>query len=156
MKVLIALDSSSASGGIINVVQARPWPSGTTFCLVSVVANTTGPFGMNDSSTSESASSATKTASHYLENAMALLKKRVPHAKVFAEVLQGGVVGRIVAKAKELHTDLIVSGHQGCYGLGGQTLGVVAQGVVQRAPCSVAVIKPKRMATVLPNCAHGT
>ena len=37
MKVLIAIDSSPASQRVIDEAVARPWPAGTTFCVVNAV-----------------------------------------------------------------------------------------------------------------------
>ena len=37
MKILLAIDSSTASQHVINTAATRPWPSGTVFCVMSVV-----------------------------------------------------------------------------------------------------------------------
>jgi hypothetical protein len=37
MKVLIDIDSSPASQRVLEEVAARPWPSNTAFCIVTVV-----------------------------------------------------------------------------------------------------------------------
>jgi len=37
MKILLAIDSSSASQDVIAEAAARPWPSGTRFCVLHIV-----------------------------------------------------------------------------------------------------------------------
>jgi hypothetical protein len=37
MKILLAIDSSTASQHVLDRAATRPWPSGTTFCVMTVV-----------------------------------------------------------------------------------------------------------------------
>jgi hypothetical protein len=37
MRVLLAIDPSSGSQHVVNEVAARPWPTGTAICVLSIV-----------------------------------------------------------------------------------------------------------------------
>ncbi len=37
MRVLLAIDPSTGSQHVVNEAAARPWPAGTTICVLSIV-----------------------------------------------------------------------------------------------------------------------
>lgn len=55
----------------------------------------------------------------------------------------GDVADQIVGKAEEEKFDLIVVGHRGLSGIQRWITGSVAKKVVDHAPCSVLVVRPK-------------
>lgn len=143
MKVLVAVDASLAASSIVETLFSHPWPNGTQFYLVTVVEETTGPFSPVAYQSEADKVAWTKFASSNLAGLLDKVRNQLPQHTFFAEVIHGGPVETIVRKADEIRADLIVIGHQGTYGSGGYSLGGVAEGVTQKAHCSVVVIKPR-------------
>lgn len=143
MKVLIAVDVSAAGEGLLDAVARRIWPDKTEFHLISVIEQTTGQFASEPYRTGEELELYKNAISDKLLGFMASLKHKMPHATISGDVVVGGAVESIVREAREVEADLIIVGHQGGYGQGGYSLGGVAERIVQRAPCSVIIVKPK-------------
>jgi len=64
--------------------------------------------------------------------------------RVSAEILRGTPEQQIVERAEEWGADLIIVGSHG-RGFWGRLLGSVSNGVVHHAPCSVLVVRKKRL-----------
>jgi nucleotide-binding universal stress UspA family protein len=62
-------------------------------------------------------------------------------------VTEGSPRRAIVARAEEVHADLVVVGTHGRTGLARMALGSVAETVVRSAPCSVLVVRPYSLAS---------
>jgi universal stress protein A len=84
----------------------------------------------------------------HLEEALAERAERVGHADVAAttQVLTGVVHEALVARAREIGSDLIVIGSRGAGALAHVLLGSVAERVVRHAPCPVLVVPHVRQA----------
>lgn len=77
--------------------------------------------------------------------------------RIFGHVRAGDPAREIVALAKELAADLIVTGTHGRTGLGRVLLGSTAETVVRRAPCSVLTSrKAAAVPRIEPACAGCT
>lgn len=134
MKVLVAIDSSDASQYVIAEAVSRPWPSGTVFCVQSVVDIwiwTTRPELVEEA----------KKKTILIVAAAADELRRSGH-EVVSEI-QAGVPKRAISEyAKEWGADLIMIGCQRSNALTRFLLGSVAQAVLRTAPCSVKIVRP--------------
>jgi len=132
MKVLLAVDSSSASDTAVQEVIERPWPAGTTFDVITVVEPWDAPALVEG---------LRRSASELLDNISARLK--APGLSHCTELLSGDPKSEIVDRAGEINADWIVMGSRGATGINRFLLGSVALGVARFAPCSVEIVKPR-------------
>jgi nucleotide-binding universal stress UspA family protein len=136
MKILIALEESSPYGAVARAAGDRPWPSGSSFCLLNVA-------NFPDLILRPSA---------LFEKAEIGILKRLDHAaeelkqagwNVRTEVVEGKPRHAINSFAKDWQADLVMIGaHEG----GGSSrvcLGSTARSVVRHAPCSVEIVRPR-------------
>lgn len=143
MKVLVAVDISAAAETLLDAIMHRHWPEKCEFNIVTVVESTTGHFSCQPERTAEDIEIWKRIAADRVHGFVSAMRRKFPHATVSGDVMVGGAVESIVAKAAESDADLVVLGHQGTYHHGGYSLGGVAERIVQRAPCSVVIVKPK-------------
>jgi nucleotide-binding universal stress UspA family protein len=132
MKVLLAIDSCDSH--VIHEVTNRPWPSGTLFCVMSVVdlRHWEGlPQLIDDAK--YSAQTVAKCATEKLTKSA---------LRAFAETMVGFPKVAIPAYAKEWSADLIMVGSHGHGALTRVVLGSVAQAVLRAAHCSVEIVRP--------------
>jgi nucleotide-binding universal stress UspA family protein len=144
MKVLIALDSSKFSDAAVDAMTNRPWWGDTEMLVLSVVPRLV-PL-MNDFSPHyheirRIQDEEHKFAKEHVDGAVSKLKEALPYCIISGEVQEGGICDLIVSKAAEWHADLIVLGSHGRKGWSRFFLGSVAEATVDRAPCSVEIIK---------------
>ena len=132
MKVLLAVDSSSASDLAIQEAAERPWPAGTTLDVISVVEPWDAP---------PLVEGLRRSASELLEKAAAKLKST--GLPVCTELLSGDPKSEIVDRAAEIKADWIMVGSRGTTGINRFLLGSVALGVARFAPCSVEIVRPR-------------
>ncbi len=131
MKVLLAIDRCDSL--VISEATNRPWPSGTLFCVMSVVdlRHWAGlPQLIED---------AKHTAESLATCATEKLKKS--GCSAFSETTLGIPKVAIPAYAKEWGADLIMVGSHGHGPLARGLLGSVAQAVLRAAPCPVEIVK---------------
>ena len=125
MKILLALDPSSAGEAALRETVARPWPAGSTFEVVSVVE----PSHLWTSS--EVVQQAARNAERLVRLAIEQL-----HAKghtVTGAALSGDPKTLILERAKSLVAGfIIVSAH-----------GAISSAVVRYAPCSVEIARAR-------------
>ena len=134
MKVLLAIDGSSGSQHVVSEAAARPWPTGTVFCALSVVdmGHWEGLPALIDDA---------KLAAQAAVEA-ALEKLEYPGREVFSEILTGFPKKAIPDFAREWNADLIMVGSRGQTALSRFFLGSVALAVLRSAPCSVEIVRP--------------
>jgi len=134
MKVLVAVDSSGASQYVIAEAVSRPWPSGTTFCVQSVVDmwEWIGPPELVEEA---------KRAARTLVMAATSELSRSGH-EVVSEIQAGLPKKAIPEYAKEWGADLIMVGSHRSNTLTRFLLGSVAHAVLRAAPCSVEIVRP--------------
>ena len=132
MKVLIAVDSSETSH-VAEAATARPWPSGSKFCVMSVV-NLPQWEGMPAliEDAKKAAQSAVKRATDKLREAGLSVSSEIPF---------GYPKETITRYAKNWGADLIMVGSHGNGVLTRFFLGSVAQAVLRTAPCSVEIVR---------------
>jgi nucleotide-binding universal stress UspA family protein len=133
MKVLLALDSSPASQHVVHGAKARTWPTGTVFCVLSVVD--VGRWERHPA---------------LVEEAKLQIQPLVRHAadqliqsghEAFPEVKSGFPKKLIPEYAKRWGADLMMVGSHGQGTLTRFLLGSVAQSVLRTSPCSVEVVR---------------
>lgn len=149
MRVIIAIDDSGCSRLAIDAVVNRHWSSSTQFRVIHVVEPIVLQYGMIAPQAVELMIEAEqKLKKHGQELIDATVAKlQSLFGDVTGEVLHGNVSDTIVEDAKEWHADLIVIGSHGRTGMDRMFLGSVAEKVVNRAPCSVDVVKFKNVVT---------
>lgn len=134
MKVILAIDASTGSQHVVSEAAARPWPTGTTICVLSIVDLghwEKMPVLIKDAQ--ESAQSVVDRATEKLE---------YPGREVFSEIHLGYPKKAIPDFAREWKADLVMVGSRGLGALSRFVLGSVAQAVLRSAPCSVDVVRP--------------
>ena len=133
MKVLLAIDSSTASQYVISTAATRPWPSGTVFCVVNVV-DVRQYDGMPVLIEEE-------------EHQARLLAKGAMEAlikfgyEVFSEVHLGFPTKAVPEYANEWGADLVMVGAHGRNAVARFFLGRFAQAVLRSSPCSVEIVR---------------
>jgi nucleotide-binding universal stress UspA family protein len=134
MKVLLAIDSSTASQYVIHTAVTRPWPSGSVFCVVNVVDMRQWegrPVLIEDEK---------RKGQLLAKGAMDAL---APSGhEVFSEVHVGFPKKAVPQYAKEWGADLVMVGSHGRSTLTRFLLGSVAQAVLRTSPCSVEIVRP--------------
>lgn len=134
MKVLVAVDSSGASQYVIAEAVSHPWPSGTTFCVQSVV-------DMWEWIGSPELVEDAKREARTLVTAATSELSRSGH-EVVSEI-QAGVAKKAIAEyAKEWGADLIMVGSHRSSAVSRFLLGSVAHAVLRAAACSVEIVRP--------------
>ncbi|MHB8487412.1 MAG: universal stress protein [Candidatus Acidiferrales bacterium] len=133
MKILLAIDSSSASQDVIAEAATRPWPSGTRFCVLHIV-DVLG-LGRSLAMIDEE-----KRYGQALVAAAAEKLVRAGH-ETSTDILVAFPRKAVVQYAKEWEADLVMVGSHGQGALSRFLLGSVAQAVLRTAPCSVEVVR---------------
>ena len=134
MRVLLAIDPSNGSQHVLNEAAARPWPTGTTICVLTVVDVGRGkglPAVNGDAK--RAAQTLVEAATEKLDH---------PGREVFSDVQLGSPKKAILGFAQEWKADLVMVGSRGLGTLSRFFLGSVAQAVLRSAPCSVEVVRP--------------
>ena len=149
MRVIIAIDDSGCSRLAIDAVVNRHWSGSTQFRVIHVVEPIVLQYGMIAPQAVELMIEAEqKLKKHGQELIDATVAKlQSLFGDVTGEVLHGNVSDTIVEDATEWHADLIVIGSHGRTGMDRMFLGSVAEKVINRAPCSVDVVKLKTVVT---------
>jgi nucleotide-binding universal stress UspA family protein len=133
MKILLAIDSSSASQNVIAEAAARPWPSRTRFCVLHIV----DVLGMGRSLAMIDEE---KRSGQALVAAAAEKLVRAGH-ETSTDILVGFPRKAVVQYAEEWKADFVMVGSHGQSALSRFLLGSVAQAVLRTAPCSVEVVR---------------
>ncbi len=139
MKVLVAIDSSPVGDIVIDQVARRPWPVGTSVCVLNVIDSRAISSDFVDvaafaESQSEAALGMVKAAAHRLSSSGIEAK---------GEIIDGYPRTSIIEVARQWPADLIIIGAQGYRSLTDFLLGSVATNVLRNAPCSVEIVRPQ-------------
>jgi nucleotide-binding universal stress UspA family protein len=133
MKILIAIDASQRAQHVIDTVAARPWPSGTVFCVINVI----------DMGRWEGMPTLIEDATHEAQGLLKNAADKLAQAghEVFSEVRAGFPRKAIPEYAKHWGADLMIVGSHGQSALTRFLLGSVSQAVVRNANCSVEIVR---------------
>jgi nucleotide-binding universal stress UspA family protein len=134
MRVILAIDPSTGSQHVVNEAAARPWPTGTTICALSVV----------DMGSWEGLPTLLEDAKHAAQTQVEKATNQLNHPgyEVFSEVQLGYPKKSISDFAREWKADLVMVGSRGLGAVSRFFLGSVAQAVLRSAPCSVEIVRP--------------
>lgn len=135
MKILLAMDTSSASQVALEEVLARSWPADSSFDVVSVVE----PSHMW--TTSEAAQETARQAEQVVEAAAAKLGAK--GNPVTGATFSGDPKTVILDRARSTGADLLIVGSHGVSAIARFLLGNVAAAVLRYAPCSVEVVRAR-------------
>lgn len=133
MKILLAIDSSSASQAAVDKVATRPWPAGSRVEVLTAVENSQ-PWTLGASVEEVNA-----RAQQLVEDAA----KHVRSHGLFADgkVAEGDPKTAVLDHAATMGADLIVIGGHGSGAVERFLLGSVSRAVLRFAPCSVAIVR---------------
>jgi nucleotide-binding universal stress UspA family protein len=134
MKVLIALDGSPHSAGIVREAASRPWPAKTQFLLLHVLDPY--PFAKMPISLERARNSVREQLS---EAAQPLVKVGW---KTDIDVVLGRARQVISKIATSWKADFVLVGSSGEGALMRVLLGSTARSVLRQAPCSVEIVRP--------------
>ncbi len=134
MRVLIAIDNSKFASEVTDTISQHPWPEHTEFMILNVVEACTLPYSTDDF---------LRQCRILLETTVANLSRKLPDHKVTGEVIEGEAKQEIVTAAEQWKADLIIIGAHGETGLKRHGIGNVVMSVLNHAPCSVEVVKPR-------------
>lgn len=127
MRILIAFDGSPGAATALELARALPWPAGSVLRAVQVA----GPAG--DTS--------------FLGSVAPLDRTDVT---LDARLVRGAPAGHVlVAQARDLGADLLITGHRGHGPVATVLLGSVARDVAEHAPCPVLVARSSRCERIL-------
>jgi nucleotide-binding universal stress UspA family protein len=141
MKILLAMDTSSASQTALAEVTARPWAAGSSFEVLSVVEPS------HLWTTSEAAEQAPRRAQDVVELAVQGLRAKGLDAT--GGVSEGDPKTVILDRAQSSAVDFVVVGSHGASVITRFLLGNVASTVLRYARCSVEIIRGIRASKVL-------
>ena len=134
MKVLLAIDSSTASNCVVKEASTRPWPSATVFSVLHIVDVQT--FGKLAGFVEDARQQGLK-----LVKAAAETLSASGH-KTECDSLLGFPKNVISEYAKQWKADLVMAGSHGQGAIKRFLIGSVAQGILRTAPCSVEIVRP--------------
>jgi nucleotide-binding universal stress UspA family protein len=136
MKVILALNGISPCGEVVKAAAARPWPSGSSFCLLNVLDPypfVRAPLLLDRAKTS---------VRQNLESAAGCL--RGLGGSVTTEIILGNPRRCIHAFARDWQADLVMMGSNELQDWERLTFGSTARSVLRHAPCSVEIVRPGR------------
>jgi nucleotide-binding universal stress UspA family protein len=148
MKVLIAIDDSDCSSNAVDSATRQTWQDDTEFCLISVMAPIYNEYllaGLCAPSLEEMQTEYKNQLQQMIDQKIIQLKKNHPNNQISGLVISGGIAESIIEHAKAWDADLIILGSHGRTGLEKFWLGSVAEKVLNHAPCSVEVVKLKKL-----------
>jgi nucleotide-binding universal stress UspA family protein len=148
MKVLIAIDDSDCSSNAVDSATRQTWQDDAEFCLISIMAPIYNEYllaGLCAPSLEEMQAEYKNQLQQMIDQKIIQLKKNHPNNKISGRVISGSIAESIIDYAKNWDADLIIVGSHGRTGLEKFWLGSVAEKVLNHAPCSVEVVKLKKL-----------
>ncbi len=136
MKIVIATDAMSSDAACVRAAVERPWPAGSSFCLLNVF----NPYPFTAAPIIQE-----RLKEKVLQNLETAAKPlRKAGWDTTTEIYPGSARRDISKFAKKWSADLVIIGCNDLSDLERLLLGSTAQSVVRHAPCSVEVIRPHR------------
>jgi nucleotide-binding universal stress UspA family protein len=134
MRVLLAIDPSTGSQHVVDEAAARPWPTGTAICALSIV----------DIGRWEGLPALMEDAKHAAQPVVEAATEKLGRSghEVFSEIQLGYPKKAIPDFAREWNADLVMVGSRGQGAISRFFLGSVALAVLRSAPCSVEIARP--------------
>ncbi len=138
--ILVALDGSPDGLAAFHRALAQAHAFGAVLTVLHVAVPATPRNPMSRVEHLQVVAEAEAEGRRLLQEAQVLAGGRIP---LMTELLSGNPAEAIVRRAQELEADLIVVGSRGLNAVDRLLLGSTSTAVVQRAPCSVLVVRPQ-------------
>ncbi len=143
MRVIIAVDGSTASKDTIAAVIGRYWAPGTNFKILAVI-----PFHFVDDDLSDEEYAAAEKLYLKRKSLIAarsrryqrLLEQALPHCSVHIQFKEGNPAPEIIKVASEWTAEKLVVGRYQTDTCNRCVWGSVSRAVALRAPCSVDIV----------------
>lgn len=135
MKIMIAIDATPSCQGVVQAAAARPWPSGSSFLLVTAI----DPFFF--ARAPALLDQAKNCARQHLEHTAEALQPAGWHATT--EVILGNPRRAISLFARDWGADVVMVGSRDLSDTKRLFLGSTSQALLRRAPCSVEIVRTR-------------
>ena len=152
MKILIPVDGSDNSILALREFAWRRWEADSEVKIIHVVENpipVTDIMGVNAEMARESYNEDVKKGREILADAEKIINEAASGLQVTSEIITAqafhSAAQEIVSVAEREGTDLIVMGSRGMSAWKRLVIGSVSLAVLQHAPCSVEIVRPKRL-----------
>lgn len=152
MKILIAIDGSENGTLALREIANGSWSENDEVKVIHVVATpipVTDMLGVNAEIARDAHTEAVKKGTEILESAVDLLGKEAAGLAVSSEVVTAqpfhSAAEEIVNYAGRFGADLVVMGSRGMSMWKSLIVGSVSLAVIQHAPCSVMIVRPKQL-----------
>ena len=153
MKILLPVDGSENSTLALREVAARTWEPDSEVKIVHVVESpipVTDIMGVNTEIARDAHNEAVKKGREILDDAENVLGEAKDRLHVTSEIITANpfhsAAEEIVNAAEREGSDLIVMGSRGMSAWRRLVVGSTSSAVLQHAPCSVAIVRPKKHA----------
>jgi nucleotide-binding universal stress UspA family protein len=141
MRVLLAYDDSAGARTARDLVAGIDLPEGSTITLATVLQQPMDVFGASGFGSTEAVEASAMLAADLQGMLIAASAPFRPRFRVDHRVLRGRPAQAIVAEAKSIGSDLIVTGSRGHGPFASVLLGSVSTEIVDHAPCPVLVAR---------------
>jgi nucleotide-binding universal stress UspA family protein len=140
------MDDSVHSKAALEYVKSMKWPAGSKFVVFAVSAPVVA-YTMVDAGAMTWMKTAEEEMTVAAEELTARAERELRDAGLATEarVAQGDPRVAIVEAARTMGADMVVVGSHGRSGIGKLVMGSVASHVVTHAPCTVTVVKTKKL-----------
>ncbi|MFZ1699517.1 MAG: universal stress protein [Pyrinomonadaceae bacterium] len=152
MRVLLAFDGSEYSKLAVEEVSTRPWRKGTELKILAVAASKIPMWLIVPNFTFPAAHYAEIHEHHkQFEKLLPEIAESIrstehgSELKIETEVIEGEPKDVIIEEAESWGADLIILGSHGYGNIKRFLLGSVAQAVSAHAPCSVEIVRRRRI-----------
>lgn len=151
MKLLVTVDGSENSILALRELARRKWDDGDEIKIIHVVESpvpVTDMLGVNAEITRDSHTEAAKKGQEILNEAEKIINEDRKGRRVSSEIITAqpfhSAAEEIVNCAGREGADLIVMGSRGRSMWKSLIVGSVSLAVIQHAPCSVVIVRPKQ------------
>lgn len=155
MKLLMTVDGSENSRLALRELARRKWDDGDEVKIIHVVESPipmTDMLGVNAEITRDNHNEAVKKGREILDEAVKIISNEAKGLQVTSEILTAepfhSAAEEIVNSAGREGADLVVMGSRGMSMWKSLIVGSVSLAVIQHAPCSVVIVRPKQPVSV--------
>ena len=145
MRIIVALDGTTASEAAIAATSQHTWPEASQIKLLYVLNDKKGKsvFGKLKGDSPEQCLEQTKSG---IEEITRRLQERMNSLNISYEICHGDPKSEINKFAKQWRADLVVVGTKNKKGIDALLLGSVSKSVLQKSDCPVLIVKNGLMA----------
>ncbi|HQZ81874.1 MAG TPA: universal stress protein [Pyrinomonadaceae bacterium] len=152
MKILIAVDGSENSSQALHEIAGRNWADTDEVKIIHVVATpipVTDMLGVNAEIARDAHAEAVRQGGEILDAAERIIAEEAKGLRMTSEVITAqpfhSAAEEIVNCAGREGSDVVVLGSRGKSMWKSLIVGSVSLAVIQHAPCSVMIVRPKQL-----------